>query len=537
MQIIIPMSGMGDRFKKAGYTDPKPLIKVDGKPIIEHVVNMFPCENDFVFICNQQHLAETPMRAELERIKPDAKIVQVAPHKLGPVYAVLQAADFIKDDEPCVVNYCDFSVYWDYADFKATMQRLGCEGCVTAYKGFHPHTLGTTFYAYMRWDKDNYLTEIREKEAYTDNRMQEYASSGTYYFKSGKILKKYFQETIDQQLSKGGEYYVSLVYNLLKRDSLRTYIYELEHFLQWGTPEELEEYLAWSNYFHHVVAWKKTKAAELPQDHINLIPMAGRGQRFADEGYVLPKPLIPVDGEPMVVQAVRSLPKAEQHVFVCLEEHLKDAGLKKVLTQTFPNSQAVTLKAVTEGQACTCLEGLKGFVDAIHELHLQSEGEEPVLQKPLVIGACDNGMLWNIEAYQQLLRDKNPDAVIWTFKKHPSALRNPKSYGWVKADATGKVELVKCKETVSQQPQNDHAVVGTFSFKSAQLFIDAAKAMIQKNIRVNNEFYVDLVPNELLAMGMSVYVFQIDYYVGWGTPNDYKTYNYWQSYFQKVGIL
>ena len=56
MKIIVPMAGVGDRFVKAGYIDPKPLIEVNGKRIIEYIIEMFDIENDeFVFVINQQH--------------------------------------------------------------------------------------------------------------------------------------------------------------------------------------------------------------------------------------------------------------------------------------------------------------------------------------------------------------------------------------------------------------------------------------------------------------------------------------------------
>ena len=142
MQIVIPMSGAGQRFQRAGYRDIKPLIKVDGMPMIEHVIRMFPGESDFLFICSNQHLKETPLRSVLERLVPGAPILGIDPHKHGPVHAALQAQQYIKDEEPVVLNYCDFSVYWDYPTFKRRMEELNCAGSVPAYRGFHPHTLG-----------------------------------------------------------------------------------------------------------------------------------------------------------------------------------------------------------------------------------------------------------------------------------------------------------------------------------------------------------------------------------------------------------
>jgi NDP-sugar pyrophosphorylase family protein len=191
MQIVIPMSGFGQRFIDAGYKDPKPLIEIDGKPIIEHVVNLFPGEENFLFICNSDHLANTNMREILKRIAPQGKIFEIAPHKKGPVYAVSQIFDEIDNEQEIIVNYCDFSTYWDYPDFLKHTRDRKADGAIPSYKGYHPHMLGTTNYAFMR-DKEQWMLEIKEKEPFTNNRMQEYASNGTYYFKSGGIVKKIF---------------------------------------------------------------------------------------------------------------------------------------------------------------------------------------------------------------------------------------------------------------------------------------------------------------------------------------------------------
>lgn len=248
MQVIIPMSGMGQRFVNAGYTDPKPLIVIDGKPIIEHVVEMFTGETKFIFICNSKHLKETNMRSELERIAPNGHIVEIAPHKLGPVYAVKQIEDLIEDQEEVIVNYCDFAVSWDYHDFLKNTRDRKADGAVPAYKGFHPHMLGTTNYAFMR-SKEQWMLEIKEKEPFTDNRMQEFASTGTYYFRKGEFVKKYFSELIERNVNLNGEFYVSLIYNLLVEDGLSVSIYDIQHMLQWGTPGDVEEYNNWSKYF------------------------------------------------------------------------------------------------------------------------------------------------------------------------------------------------------------------------------------------------------------------------------------------------
>ena len=99
MQLVLPMSGYGERFRTAGYTVPKALIEVEGRPIVSHVVVVVRGAHPIVIICNREHLEDRThrMRDTLEEIAPAARIVAIEPHSLGPVHAVLQAADAIDD--------------------------------------------------------------------------------------------------------------------------------------------------------------------------------------------------------------------------------------------------------------------------------------------------------------------------------------------------------------------------------------------------------------------------------------------------------
>jgi NDP-sugar pyrophosphorylase family protein len=245
------MSGFGERFRSAGYVVPKPLIEIDGKPTIAHVIDMFPGESDFIFICNQEHLNKPAyqMEAVLKEYCSSGRIVGIPPHKLGPIYAVRQVEHLLAPSDPVVVNYCDFTCYWDWHHFKRYVKETDCEGAIPAYKGFHPHSLGNTNYAYIR-EKNGWIVDIQEKQPFTNNRMEEYASSGTYYFASAAIMSEAFRTVMEQDLNVGGEYYVSLAYKPLFENKKRIVVYPLQHFMQWGTPEDVAEYESWSKVFH-----------------------------------------------------------------------------------------------------------------------------------------------------------------------------------------------------------------------------------------------------------------------------------------------
>ena len=250
MQIVIPMAGSGKRFIDAGFKQLKPLIEVDSKPLIEHVVNLFPEENDFVFICNTVHLRTTPLEKILKKIKPTAQIVAIETHKLGPIETVLRAKRFIKNSEPTIINYCDFFMDWDYKKFKKKVTKEKIDGAIICYKGFHPHLLGNDFYAGVKTDKNNIFIETKEKYSYTPNKMDSWQSAGTYYFGNGAIAKKYLEQVKENKLITNGEYYVPWAYNLMQKDNLNTIVFPAAFFCQWGTPENLEEYLYWSKFFH-----------------------------------------------------------------------------------------------------------------------------------------------------------------------------------------------------------------------------------------------------------------------------------------------
>ena len=251
MQIVIPMTGLGSRFKEAGYKSLKPLIMVEGKPIIEHVINLYPNETNFLFIVRDEHVENTPIISTLKKACPNGNVKIIKGHKLGPVYAVSKVYDFILDDQPVILNYCDFFMNWDYSHFKLFVESTKCDGAIPCYTGFHPHLLHEkNLYASCRVNEKMELLEIKEKFSFENNKLEAYHSGGNYYFKSGKILKKYCDKLIENKESLNQEYYASLVYNNMCKDGLKTLVYDkVDHFCQWGTPFDLEEYNYWSDIF------------------------------------------------------------------------------------------------------------------------------------------------------------------------------------------------------------------------------------------------------------------------------------------------
>ena len=245
--------------------------------------------------------------------------------------------------------------------------------------------------------------------------------------------------------------------------------------------------------------------------------MAGRGSRFFKERYRVPKPFVPVLGQPMFLTAVNSFPSADHTIFLVQAEHLQKYNLTERITQQYPSHTLIPVEGVTEGQACTCL---------LAEKYFQPDAE-------LFIAACDNAMVYDREKYAALWADPSVDVIIWTFKIGAIKKANPNAFAYCRV-VNGRVSEVVEKRTISDDPDNDPAVVGSFTYRTANLFVQGAKAMIAKNIRVNNEFYVGTSINQLIQAGYHVVPFEIDKFISFGNPYELMSFEYWQAYFDDL---
>ena len=224
-----------------------------------------------------------------------------------------------------------------------------------------------------------------------------------------------------------------------------------------------------------------------------LIPMAGAGSRFDQAGYTFPKPLIDVNGKPMIQRVVENLNMDARHIFIVQKEHYEKYALKHTLNLIAPNCEIVQVEGITEGAACTTLLA-KEFINN---------------DEPLVLANSDQYVNWNSNEYMYSCMADDIDGSILTFEStHPK-------WSYAKLNEDGFVT-----EVAEKKPISKHATVGIYFWKRGQDYVGAAESMIQKNIRVNNEFYVCPVYNEALLRGARVKTFHIDKMWGLGTPED-----------------
>jgi hypothetical protein len=219
-----------------------------------------------------------------------------------------------------------------------------------------------------------------------------------------------------------------------------------------------------------------------------------------------------------VIQSTNDLPRVDQYAFVLRADMPGFDSIGDTLRAEYPGVRIVTVPKVTEGQACTALLGLDALT-----------GEDGY--GPVTFGACDNGALYDPQKFRALYEDKKADVIVWGVRGHVNALRNPQMYGWIDAE-DGIIKKISVKTPLSS-PQTDPIVLGTFTFRRAGDFRRCVERMIARNGRINNEFYIDTCINDALELGLSCRLFEVDSYLSWGTPNDLKTFEYWQSCFHK----
>jgi NDP-sugar pyrophosphorylase family protein len=210
------------------------------------------------------------MREVLLSLAPGATIISIDEHDKGPVHATIFAQPYIHDDEEVLVSYCDYTMEFDMNEMIQKVKEGGFAGAVPSYTGFHPHLLHKKLYGGVLSDSEGVMLDYKEKHSFTEDPMESYHSAGAYYFRNGKEFKQYADELMNSDISLNGEKYTSMVYYLYLRDGKKIYVPEVKKFMQWGTPEDLEEFESWSRYFAKKLGHKKGETS-IPKERELLV--------------------------------------------------------------------------------------------------------------------------------------------------------------------------------------------------------------------------------------------------------------------------
>tara|TARA_Y100001968_G_scaffold271567_1_gene263283 strand:- start:1051 stop:1752 length:702 start_codon:yes stop_codon:yes gene_type:complete len=216
----------------------------------------------------------------------------------------------------------------------------------------------------------------------------------------------------------------------------------------------------------------------------------------------------------MFLAALRSFPDAEKYVFLCRESFLHQYPFEREIRRHYGNAKIIPVRQDTQGQACTCL---------LAEKEMLHEGE-------LLISSIDYQIVYPRDVFEALRADQSVDAIVFTFHLNPMENKNPEGFAYCRIEGNRVIEVVE-KKTISDTPENDHAVVGSFYYRRAKEFCSSAKGMMEKDVRVNGEFYVGTSLNQLIKRGADVRILPVDKFICFGTPFELNVFHAWEEYF------
>ena len=232
MNILIPMAGAGSRFQQAGYTFPKPLIDVKGKPMIQVVVDNLNIDATFIYVVQKSHREKYNLDTLLNMLTPNCKIVEVEGVTEGAACTTLLAKEFINSDEPLLIANSDQYVEWDSNEFMYKMIEQDADGGILTFYSVHPK------WSYAKLDQYGNVTEVQEKNPISDK-----ATVGIYYWKRGSDYVTYAEQMINKNIRVNNEFYVCPVYNEAIKDGARIKTFSIDKMWGLGTPEDLNYFL------------------------------------------------------------------------------------------------------------------------------------------------------------------------------------------------------------------------------------------------------------------------------------------------------
>lgn len=232
MNVLIPMAGAGSRFAQAGYTFPKPLIEVDGKPMIQVVVDNLNIEAHYVFIVQEEHYEKYNLQYLLNLIAPGCDIVKVNGLTEGAACTTLLAKEFINNDDPLVIANSDQFVEWNSNECLYAFRADGIDGGIVTFEATHPK------WSYAKLGEDGFVAEVAEKKPISNQ-----ATVGIYYWSKGSDYVKYAEQMIDKNVRTNNEFYVCPVFNEAIQDDKKIRVKKVDRMWGIGTPEDLHYFL------------------------------------------------------------------------------------------------------------------------------------------------------------------------------------------------------------------------------------------------------------------------------------------------------
>ncbi len=483
--LIIPMAGVGKRFKLAGYDTYKPFIKINGKYMIDYVLDAFPkyvkkhvvtCEN-LISKTQKKHLRSK-----------NCNIIYIERHTKGPSYSIYLAKDKLPLEESFFISYADIAWKWNW---KKIISLLKEDGIVFVNRGFHPHLIKNNYSAFCKKSLSNKLIKIKEKGSFTNNHLEEDLSIGVFYVKSGYNMISALNRQISKNLKTNNEFFPSLIFNELTKDKRSISLEKVDAFIHWGVPEQLHDFLNWQNKIKHL-----SKKILFKKKFDTVITMAGSGSRMQGLSEK-PKALIKVNKLAMYQYVCKFFPVKKKYIII--------SNSIKNQIKNFNQNVFYTLAKKTKSQFETIKLSKNIFKG----------------KKNFFLLSCDAFGLFNKKNFFKFVYSKKADVIVFTFSPSltQSKFSNQHTHVACKRDLIKKI-FIKSKKT-----KNDLGLAGFFWVKCGDTFNSVVEKIDLSNF--SREVLADDVIKKYIDIGYRVFNFPLDSYIHIGTKNELLELKYW----------
>ena len=507
MNVIITLAGKSSRFLQAGYKTPKYLLPIRGGTILEDVVASYPEDADFFFGISEEQSRTQWLKPFLESLASSVTVYVTPNHDLGPTYTALMAPVKLVE-EPTVVAYCDFLVRWNFETLLNLL--MDADMVVPTFSGFHPAHMSQTKYAYCRVSGNN-LVELREKTDFPET-ANKTASVGAYFFRNMGTFVRFADMQIAGQVSVSGEFYVSLISNLVLSSNGVVKVHDVERFICLGTPEDYEEYLFWSE-FHSGKGLESEDGEDLNVTDISLVTMAGAGTRYSKEGVRTPKPMVLMGGKPLFLHSAEGLPPGAPLYFVALSEHVRKYPIEISIRSQFPNSHVVELPTQVNGQGISLLRALEGISDSTR----------------LVVSSADYLQEIDWKGMERKVSADGPDFIVFTTSFQDWMSPSPADYEFCIVGEDGELSSIPPKGALMDSIGRNFLVTGTFWFRNAGLLRNALR--MAEDESTGAEVGIGHAINELLRQGCVGQTYAVASWIDMGRPQYLERFQYWKEFF------
>ena len=232
MKILIPMAGRGKRFEDAGYSFPKPLIDINGKTMIQIIIENLNFSAEHILICQKEHYEKYALKELLDLITPNCKIIQVSEITEGAACTALLSKESINNDEELIIANSDQWVNWNNQHFLSFLRDNDADGGIVTFYSTHPK------WSFVKLDDEGKVTIVAAKKPISN-----IATVGIYYFKKGKYFVEAAEQMIGKNIRTNNEFYIAPVYNEMIQSNKKILNYPIAEMRGLGTPEDLSKFM------------------------------------------------------------------------------------------------------------------------------------------------------------------------------------------------------------------------------------------------------------------------------------------------------